>query len=692
MDLNTPIEELAGIGPKLAQKLNKLAIKTVADLLFYFPRRWDDFSQCTPINQLGVGDYTIQGVILRIQNLKKWGKRFITKALVADSTGSLEVVWFNQPYLIDLLKVGDEVVLSGRVSNQAGRLIFQNPQFEKIRSGSLLEDQPLKTPQDLIHVGRIIPVYSETEGLTSKWLRAKIKSLLPLAQKIEDFLPPQIKKSYQLMDLGEAISQIHFPQNQEKLQKAKERLSFDEVFLLQLNYLKQRLDWQRSGSVAIPFKEETIKKFVNQLPFKLTNDQKKAAWEILKDLQKPYPALRLLDGDVGSGKTVVACLAVLNVVKQGYQAVLMCPTEILAKQHYERIKKLLSPFGVKIALLVGSLSPSQKRHLHQAIRGGQVDLVVGTHALIAEKVEFAQLALAIIDEQHRFGVKQRAQIKLKNKASFSPHLLSMTATPIPRTLALALYGDLDLSIIKEMPPGRREVITKIVRPESRAATYKFISREIKAGRQCFVVCPLISESDKLGVKAVTQEAERLQKEVFPHFRLGVIHGKMKAEEKDKIMTAFAQGELDLLVSTSVIEVGIDVPQATVMLIEGAERFGLAQLYQLRGRVGRSHHQAYCFLFMEKFSRKAFSRLRALVEAKNGFELAEKDLEIRGPGEIYGTRQHGLPDLKMASLSDLTLIKKARQAALDLLEEDPSLQNYPALRQEMIRFISSRHLE
>ncbi len=545
--------------------------------------------------------------------------------------------------------------------------------------------------QELIHTGRIVPIYSESKGLTSKWLRGKIKEVLNLISEIPDFLPLEIKEEYNLMDLDTAVREIHFPQNQEMLQKSKIRLSFDELFLIQLNYLKQKIDWQTNQSPIVEFQEGVVKKFVQSLPFQLTFDQKRCAWEILKDLKQPHPMNRLLEGDVGSGKTIVACIAILNVVKAGYSAVLICPTEVLAKQHFERIKKLLKPLGVRVELLVGSTKKSLKEKIHQAISSGEIDLVVGTHSLIQEKISFKNLALAVIDEQHRFGVEQRAAIRRKNQTHLAPHVLLMTATPIPRTLALALYGDLDLSLIREMPPGRQKIITRFVRPQERSKAYDFIRKKIAAGRQCFVICPLIEESDKLGIKAATSEFEKLSKETFPEFRVGMLHGKMKASEKDKIMFKFQKGELDILVSTPVVEVGIDVPNATVMLIEDAERFGLAQLHQFRGRVGRGQHQSYCFLFTESSARTVYARLKAILEAKDGFELAEKDLEIRGPGEIYGLRQHGFPDLKMASLKDLNLIQKAKQAAEKFLSAY-NLEDFPQLKQELNRFGVERHLE
>jgi len=684
ISLSTPIRKLAGVGERYTKLLAKLGIKNVRDLLFYFPRRYDDFSVILPIARAVENQsITIKGQVWEIKNQRSPVKRkFLTLAKIVDESGVIEIIWYNQPFLTKNIQVNDKVILGGKVIKQRGKFILQNPHYEIIKNEE----------NETTHLGRIVPVYSETEGLTSRWLRFKIKSLLFLTQKIKDYLPSEIIKSQGLMDLPQAIRQIHFPENQEYLKKAKKRLAFDELFLIQLSCLKQKLAWQRNKSAQIKLDLKLIKDYVSSLPFSLTKDQKKAAWEILKDLAKDVPMNRLLEGDVGSGKTVVATMAILATANAGYQVAYMAPTEILAQQHYHSISRLLKPFKAKIALLLGSASAKKKQTILKEIKEKKLDLVIGTHALIQENVWFPQLALVIIDEQHRFGVEQRVLLRKKTKKDFFPHLLTMSATPIPRTLALALYGDLDLSLIAEMPPGRQKVITRIIRPTERQKAYDFIREEIKKKHRVFVICPLIEESDVLGVKSVKEEYQKLSQEIFPDFKIGFLHGRMKSKEKEKIMKEFKEGQIDILVSTSVVEVGIDVPEATVMMIEGAERFGLAQLHQFRGRVGRGPYQSYCFLFTENPSRNTFARLYALLHCQNGFELAEKDLAIRGPGEIYGLRQHGLPDLKMASLTDLSLIKETRQVAEKLLERDPELKNYPLLIRAINQFKTTRHLE
>jgi ATP-dependent DNA helicase RecG len=686
MSLSTPVGKIAGVGEKYSHLLKSLGIKNIRDLLFYFPRRWDDFSNITSINKVSDNSsVTIKGTVWQIKNQRsKVKRRFLTIATLADETGTIDVIWYGQPYITKNIKNNDEVILSGRVSENKNKFTLQNPTYEALKgNGDGLET---------VHVGRIVPVYAETEGLSSRWLRFKIKPLLFLADKVRDYLPEEIKKSQGLMFLPEAIKQVHFPDDNEKLRKAKYRLAFDELFLIQLSNFKQKLAWQENKGISIRFDQKLINDFVSLLPFKLTDSQKKSSWEILKDLEKQIPMNRLLEGDVGSGKTVVASIAILETVKNGHQVAYMAPTEILAQQHYKTIGKLFELFDVKISLLLGSTKPKEKEKITNAIKNKKTDLVIGTHALLQEHINFPNLALVIIDEQHRFGVEQRSTLRKKIKGKFFPHLLTMTATPIPRTLALALYGDLDLSIISEMPPGRQKVISKIVRPLERKKTYDFIKKEVKIGNRVFVVCPLIEESDQLGIKSTKEEYKKLSVRIFPDLKIGMLHGRMKGQEKDEIMKRFKDGKINILVSTSVVEVGIDIPEATVMMIEGAERFGLAQLHQFRGRVGRGIHQSYCFLFTDKPSGNTFKRLYALIRSDNGFELAEKDLSIRGPGEIYGLKQHGIPDLKMASLTDFDLIKEARKEAVKILRVDPKLKSYPGLIKEMQYFKIFRHLE
>ncbi len=691
-NLNSPLSVFKRVGPTIVKRFRKLGVKTIKDLLFYYPFRYDDFSKIVPISQLKAGETaTIKGQIILIANRRSPVKKMIiTEAIVSDQSGSIKVVWFNQPFLTKILKPGMKVYLAGQADYYLGTFQLTNPSYEKFKPKTL-------------HTARLVPVYPSTENLTQKQIRWLIKLALPFVRKIEEWLPKEIIKNFNLLPLKQSILQIHFPKNKKILQKAIERLKFDELFLLQLknHYLKKKLKSQRAP--AIKFKEKETKDFVESLNFKLTNAQRKTAWEIIKDLEKNHPMNRLLEGDVGSGKTIVAAIAILNILLNNYQAIVMTPTEILAEQHFKTFTKLFKNFPFKIALLTRTKKTTnfkkkiKKQELLKKISSGEVNLILGTHTLIQEKVEFKNPALVIVDEQHRFGVEQRAKlikkIKEKPKGNYSPHFLSMTATPIPRSLALTLYGDLDLSIIDEMPPGRKEIITKIVAPHQRKDIYEFIKKEIKNGRQAFVVCPLIDPSDKLGVKAATTEYEKLSKEVFPDIPLGILHGKLKPEEKEKTMREFLEKKIKILVSTSVIEVGIDIPNASIMMIEGAERFGLAQLYQLRGRVGRSPHQAYCFIFIERESEKTRKRLEALIKAKNGFELAEKDLEIRGPGEIYGLKQSGfLNELKIARLTDFNLIKKAKEAVKYIFSQDNELNSFPLIQEKIKEISENIHLE
>jgi len=699
--LGTPISELPRVGNILTKRLHKLGLKKVSDLFFYYPFRYDDFSQITLIAKVQLNTTaTIKARINLIATKRSPRKRiYITEALVSDQTGSLKVIWFNQPFIPRLIQPGDFVYFSGKVEHDQYGIYLNNPTYEKVKA-------------DQTHTARIVPVYSLTENLTEKQIRYLVKLVLPLAKNIPDWLPENIKKEYHLLNLSQALYQIHFPVNYQTLLKAQDRLKFDELFLIQLKTQFLRKELAQEKSPAMKFNQELTQKFVQSLPFKLTNSQKKSAWEILRDIQEKKPMNRLLEGDVGSGKTVVAAIAILNTVESGYQAALMAPTEILAQQHYKTLTSLFKKFSaspvssassVRSAVtanitrstkLINNRKTTEKTILNK-IASGKVNIIIGTHALIQEKVGFKNLALVIVDEQHRFGVEQRKKLKQKvQNSKFKvqgqiPHFLSMTATPIPRSLALTLYGDLDLSIINEMPVGRKKVLTKIVPPEKRQLAYQFIRDEIKSGRQVFVICPLIDPSDKLGVKAATAEYEKLKKEVFPNLKIGLLHGKLKAIEKEQAMKNFQQKKLDILVATPVVEVGIDIPNASVMMIEAAERFGLAQLHQFRGRVGRAEHQSYCFVFTESDSEKTIERLNALITAKDGFALAEKDLEFRGPGEIYGFKQSGFPELKIAKLTDYAIIKNTREAAQKLY---PQLNKYPLLKQKLALFSQSIHLE
>jgi ATP-dependent DNA helicase RecG len=685
--LETPIENLTRVGNTTAGRLKRLGLNTVKDLLYYWPFRYEDYSQVVAIKDLLPDQtVTIKGKIVLIENRRSHRKRMtITEALIEDETGSIKVIWFNQPFLIKNLKIGDEVYLAGKVGFDNLGLQFISPAYEKI------------TDRESINTAKIVPVYPLTNNLTQKQLRFLINLILTSAKLIKEWLPEEILAKYKLLAHNFALKEIHFPKNFKSMEQARYRLKFDELFLIAVQTQMVRKFLTQNPAPAMKFQEEKIKNFVSSLPYQLTADQKKAAWQILLDLAQTEPMNRLLEGDVGSGKTIVAALAILNVVLNGYQAVLMAPTEILAKQHYNSLSKFFKNFKIKIALLTHSaklLNSDKnlpKKEFLEKIKKGEINLIIGTQALIQTEVEYKNLGLIIVDEQHRFGVEQRKKLKDKNKNKKLPHFLSMTATPIPRSLALILYGDLDLSIIKEMPKGRKKIITKVVAEQGRVTTYEFIRQEIQAGRQVFVICPLIDPSDKLGVKSVTEEFKKLDKEVFPDLKIGLLHGKLKALAKDEIMKEFKNNKIKILVSTSVIEVGIDIPNATIMMIEGADRFGLAQLHQFRGRVGRGESQSYCFLFTENGSPKTQERLSALVKSNDGFALAEYDLKFRGPGEVYGTRQSGMPDLQVASLNDLELINLTKKEAEEFMVKY-NLEDFPLLLAKLEQVKMTNHLE
>ncbi|MDX9892794.1 MAG: ATP-dependent DNA helicase RecG [Patescibacteria group bacterium] len=676
--LTVSVSQVGRVGKTTATRLKKLGIETVRDLIFYYPSRWQDLSQISQIAKIQPGEtITVRARINLINNRRsRLKKKILTEALVSDNSGSIRVIWFNQSFITKVLEPGTEVYLSGKADYDRYDLQLINPVYEKVGSA------------DTVHTARIIPIYSLTSNLTQKQLRFLIKSVLPQIKSIEEFLPVDVIKRYGLLGIQESLAQIHFPENKNLLHQAITRLKFDELFLFQLQIAKSRLELDRAAAEPIPFNETATKNFVAELPFVLTADQKKAAWQIIGDLEKSRPMNRLLEGDVGSGKTIVAAMAMLNVALSGKQTVVMAPTEILASQHYQTIKLLLEPFNFRVGLLTRSHQylgneKSNKKELLNKLKTGQIAVIVGTHTLIQEAVDFSDLALAVIDEQHRFGVDQRRILTEKSGHKKTvPHLLSMTATPIPRSLALSLYGDLDISIIRELPKERKQVITKLISPADRAGAYDFISQQIKTGRQVFIICPLIDPSDKLGVKSVTSEFVRLSQEVFSDFTISMLHGKMKGEEKEKIMGDFLAQKTQILVSTSVIEVGVDVPNAAVMIIEGAQRFGLAQLHQFRGRVGRGQHQSYCLLFSENNNPTTSQRLQALLTAKDGFELAELDLKFRGPGEIYGRMQSGFPEFKIAKLTDQALIGLAKQAAREVLQQDLNLDDSISLKNKL----------
>jgi len=664
--LRQPVSQLKGVGQRTAEQLLKMGVTTIEDLLYVFPHRYDDYTLLKPISQLSYDEtVTVIGTVWETRLRRTRGKQLV-QSVVSDGTGTVDVTWFNQPWLAEKIVAGSQIVLSGKVDQFLGRLVFQNPDWEPLAM------EPLRTR-------RIVPVYPLTKGLAAHRMREIIKQATDIwAPKLPEPLPEPIRVRRNLYKLPFAVRQAHFPESQESMHKARRRLVFDELFLFQLGMLGLRRQWQDAPGVNIPTDIEALKEFIRTLPFQLTAAQKRVIGEIAGDVAEPIPMNRLLQGDVGSGKTVIAAATIVSVVRAGFQAALMAPTEILAEQHYRGLTKMLGELGISLCLLTGSTPAEEKRKIYTDLVEGNVEVVIGTHALIQEGVRFRSLGLAVIDEQHRFGVDQRKALREKGIITPSgskqpnPHLLVMSATPIPRTLALSIYGDLDLSILDEMPPGREEIKTYRLRPGERQRAYSFVDSQVKEGRQAFIICPLVEESDKIEAKAAVEEHKRLQEQIFPNLKLGLLHGRLKSSEKEKVMLSFYEGEIDILVATSVIEVGIDVPNSTVMLIEGADRFGLAQLHQFRGRVGRGEYQSYCLLLSDDVSGDAEERLSAMEKTNDGFLLAEKDLDIRGPGEFFGRRQSGMPELRLASLMDIEMIEIARKEAQLIFKTDPNL--------------------
>jgi ATP-dependent DNA helicase RecG len=650
MDLKDSVEILPFVGERTTDKLAKLGIATIQDLLHHIPRRYIDFRKTVPIAQAQIGEVvTLQGKIISITNVFTKNRKQMQKAVVADDTGRINVLWFNQPYLLYSLKKDLTISLAGEVSLwREGRTLL-TPEYEIAKSN-----------KKALHTGRLIPVYPETASISSKWLRARIDHAFKQAldeNLVKEFLPPDFLLSENFLDFKSALLAVHYPKDLAEAEKGRERLALNELLFLELNNLQKRQAWRKTTlSQKLSLDQKLIQEFIAKLPFKLTAAQEKATQEILTDLTKDQPMNRLLEGDVGSGKTVVAAVAAFVAFLNGKQSVFMAPTQILAQQHYQTLKSLLAPFKVRLALLT---STSKKKDL------GRTDLFIGTHALLDKKTNFENTALTVIDEQHRFGVKQRALLIKKGKSKkLVPHVLTMTATPIPRTVAMTLYGDLDLSILDELPKGRQKITTWLVPPAKRESAYQWIAAQ---KTQTFMVCPLIEESDKetmSDVKAVKSEYEKLKK-LLPKLKIGLLHGRLKSKEKERVVKSFRQGKTDILVATPVVEVGIDIPQATIMVIEAAERFGLASLHQLRGRVGRSDQKSYCLLFTESASPKVQTRLEALKRNLSGFELAEIDLKMRGPGEVFGLKQHGFNELKIASWQDEKLIKLAKELARKL---------------------------
>jgi len=767
--LDSPILVVKGVRENTAKLFEKLNIYTVRDLLYFFPRRYDDFSALKPISALTFGQVeTVIGTIWQVEVKRTRNNMAMISATIVDDSGALRAIWFGREWMARSLVEGQQYVFSGKVNEFNGRLGMSGPEFE-----------PYDT-EELLHTGRLVPVYPLTEGLTKRGVRRIVREAVgSFAGLLDDALPETIRVRAGLLRLPEALHQVHFPDEWGLLERARRRLSFDEFFLIQLGMLQRKQQWQHDQpGLAFGDHQAILDSFISTLPFTLTGAQQRVVGEILADMRRPLPMARLIQGDVGSGKTVVAAIALLNAIADGAQGALMAPTEILAEQHYRGLSKLCKnfwlPIGdanpklaevaarlaavqaeaeeaarqaqdaapadagdsrtyranetivaapvalspalaalkallgkldqaplfepeagpppgyrpIQIALLTAGMRKKERDRVYRALADGTCDLAIGTHALITEGLQYARLGLVVIDEQHRFGVMQRERLRQKAAAiGVLADTLVMTATPIPRSLALTIYGDLDISVIDEMPPGRQVIKTRWVDNSRRDQAYNFIRRELVAGRQAFIICPLVEESDKIDAKSAVAEHERLQTEVFPDYRLALLHGRMKAAEKEQIMGAFRRGEYDILVSTSVVEVGIDIPNATLMLVEGAERFGLSQLHQFRGRVGRGEYQSYCILMSETALGTSMERLRVIEENHDGFRLAEEDMRLRGPGEFFGTRQSGAFDLRMARLSDMDTLLLARREAEHLFADDPSLARpeHLALRQQLEAF-------
>ena len=702
LTVDSPVSRLRGVDSKTSPRLARLDVQSVRDLLYLFPRRHVDYSTFAKIAELFPGqERTVVADVWDVHQVTGGyqGRRNDTEAILSDETGNIRVIWFGQRYLARTLKPNTRIAVSGKPDVFKGQLVLESPEYELLDQG--------QTP---IHTSRLVPVYPLTEGLTGRNLRRVTwQAIQEWLGGVDELLPEELLTRNELMPLREAIQQGHYPDDLDQWEAARRRLAFDELFILQLAVLGRRQHQKQDAhGVSIVAQPGIVEGFLASLPFQLTGAQKKCVQEIMSDMERGTPPMnRLLQGEVGSGKTVVALAALLTVAAAGFQGAVMVPTEVLAEQHFQTVSRLLHGMArpvqsdhlvsvylesmgrpVSVGLLTGSTRKSWRQELTQMGADGTLDLLIGTHALIQSGVSLPRLALAVADEQHRFGVLQRSA--LRQRGSESPHTLIMSATPIPRTLTLTLYGDLDISTIDELPAGRHEVSTRWLSPERRPAAYGFIRKQVQEGRQAFVICPLVDESEVIEAKAATDEYERLSSEVFPDLNLGLLHGRMPSKDKDKVMRRFRDGDLDILVSTAVVEVGIDVGNATVMMIEGADRFGLAQLHQFRGRVGRGDHKSYCILLSDAPSDVAKERLSALEEIHDGFHLAEVDLELRGPGDFFGTRQSGLPNLRMAHLSDRQLLESAREEAAQVMEQDPELKakKHAALASQVARFLDA----
>ncbi len=662
MELNliTPVQYVPRVGPVMAKRLDKLGVRTVEDLLWYVPFRYNDYSLISPINKLQAGEtVTIRATVERMSNaFTKTGKK-LQQARVTDGSGSIDVIWFNQPFLTRIIHKGDSINLSGKIDWFGNKVVMQSPEYEIASGGNVPS----------LHTGRLVPVYPETEGVSSKWLRSRIDFIIKQCiHKVFEYIPDSIREKYTLMAIQKSIEYIHFPIDKNAAEKSRRRLAFDELFIALLRSYEQKRLWQttqKSHIFTIP--KGDVASLIQRLPFFLTNDQTQALGEILNDCTKPFPMNRLLEGDVGSGKTVVAAIAMYVAFKNGLRSVLMAPTQILAEQHFSTIKTLFDPLDIEAGLVTGSKKTLDKK----------TPILIGTHALLTEPIP--NIGLVVVDEQHRFGVKQRSQLT-QAKDKKMPHLLTMTATPIPRTVARTIYGNLDLSVLETMPKGRSKIKTWVVPKEKRENAYAWIKKKLKeTDGQAFIVCPLIEDSETLQtVKAVKSEFEKL-KNIFMDFKLGLLHGRLKPQEKTDVLDTFRENKINILVATPVVEVGIDIPNAMIMMIEGSERFGLAQLHQLRGRVGRGALQSYCLLFTESTEPSVTKRLTSLETLHSGPALAEFDLTIRGPGELFGTRQHGIPLFKIANFSDITLIAQTQEAVGAITKTSPDLSQFPQLR-------------
>ncbi len=682
--LQAPVKVLSGVGARYSQVLSKLGIFTLGDLLYYLPRRYDDYSKMQPINRLHYGeDVTVIGTLQSVTSRKSGYNRPFVEAILSDSSGVVRITIFNQPWQASKLHPGSQYSVAGKVDQYLGRFVFVNPEIEQL-------------DEEMLNSGRIVPVYHLTENISQHWLRKTIKQVVDYySPRLIDYLPDSIRNRAGLMEISQAISQAHFPDSQDKLEQARFRLAFDEIFLLQINLLRQKHNWQKRSAHRFYYSDEWLNDRISRLPFELTNSQKNAILQGLADLASGKPMNRLLQGDVGSGKTVVAAILATLIAENGGQCAIMAPTSILAEQHYNTFIRLLaesdqnhpdSPLtsGIlpkeTIQLLIGATPENEKKQIRENLSNGTIKIIIGTHALIEETVQFQNLQFIVVDEQHRFGVEQRALLRAKGE---NPHLLVMTATPIPRSLALTLYGDLDLTLLDELPPGRQPIQTYLVLPRERERVYRLIQNQIENGKQAFMIYPLIEENEDNPLLSAIEAAKKLHSEIFPHLNVGLLHGRLRAEEKEEMMEKFQKGEIQILVSTSVVEVGVDNPNATMMVIEGANRFGLAQLHQFRGRVGRGIDPSYCILIPEKENKIENERLMVIAQTQNGFELAEHDLQQRGPGDFLGTRQSGFAQLRFSNLLNLHVIESARKFAQELFEKDPDLvlpEHQPLARQ------------